>query len=186
MTVKKLNAVCTWILTATLLGHIVTTLAFLLTGWYELKLFMVLPRIVGIVCVIHVCISMYVFFIQHDGSYIGGYGRLNQRTIVQRASGILILALVHPHVKLFESFLYEGLPLSLPHKIMVFIVEMVFFGAIYTHLECSFSRSFISMGMIRSEKSEHVIDMGARTFAVAGFALTFFALARFLAGWPAA
>lgn len=70
MTVKKLNAVCTWILTATLLGHIVTTLAFLLTGWYELKLFMVLPRIVGIVCVIHVCISMYVFFIQHDGSYI--------------------------------------------------------------------------------------------------------------------
>ena len=177
---------CTWILTAVLLGHIVTTMAFLLTGWFDLKMFMALPKIVGIVCLIHVCISMYVIFLKHDGTDISGYGRLNRRTIAQRATGITILALVHPHVKLFESFLFESLPLSLPHKIVVFIVEMVFFGAIYLHLACSFSRSFITMGMIRSEKAEQAIDMGARIFAIAGFAVAFFALARFLINWPAA
>ncbi len=169
-----------------LLVHIVTTLAFLLTGWFDLKLFMTVPRIVAVVCVIHVCISLYIVFFKHDGTNIGGYGKLNQRTIVQRASGILILLLVHPHVQLFSSFIYEGLPISVPRKILVFVVEMLFFGAIYTHIECSFSRSFISLGLIRSEKTEHRIDICARTFAAVGFAVTFFALARFLIGWPTA
>lgn len=186
MTSKKLNAVCTWILMPALLVHIVTTLAFLLTGWFDMKLFVIVPRIVGVVCIMHVCISMYIVFFKHDGANIGGYGKLNQRTIVQRASGIMILLLVHPHVKLFSSFLYENLPLPTPRKIVIFIVEMLFFGAIYTHLECSFSRSLITMGLIRSEKTEHTIDMCARTFAAVGFVVTFFALARFLISWPAA
>ena len=186
MALKKLNAVTSWILTALLFVHIYTTLVYLLTGRFDLQVMMKVPRALAIVCVIHVCISLAIVFFMHDGSDFTKYGKLNQRTFMQRLSGLLILLLVHPHVKLFAGFIYENLPLSAGRKIFVFIVEMLFFGAIYTHLECSFSRSLITMGLIRSEKAERTVDYAMRTLCVLGFAVTFFALARFLVMWDPA
>lgn len=186
MALKKINAVASWILIALLLVHIFTTLAYLLTGWVNMDIMMKAPRALAIVCVIHVCISLAIVFFMHDGSDFTRYGKLNQRTFMQRLSGLMILLLVHPHVKLFASFIYENVPLSAGRKILVFAVEMLFFGAIYTHLECSFSRSLITMGLIRSEKAERAVDYTMRTLCVLGFALTFFALARFLIMWDPA
>ena len=186
MILKKTNAVISWILIALLLVHIYTTLVYLLTGRFNLELMMKAPRALAVVCIIHVCISLAIVFFMHDGSDFGRYGKLNQRTFMQRLSGLMILLLVHPHVKLFESFIYENVPLSAGRKIFVFIVEMLFFGSIYTHLECSFSRSLITMGLIRSEKAERAVDYAARAFSVLGFVVTFFALARFLILWDPA
>ena len=186
MALKKTNAVISWILIALLLVHIYTTLVYLLTGRFDLQIMMKVPRALAIVCVIHVCISLAIVFFMHDGSDFTKYGKLNQRTFMQRLSGLLILLLVHPHVKLFASFIYESVPLSAGRKILVFVVEMLFFGAIYTHLECSFSRSLITMGLIRSEKTEHAVDIAARALCALGFAVTFFALARFLIMWDPA
>lgn len=186
MALKKINAVASWILIALLLVHIFTTLAYLLTGWVNMDIMMKAPRALAIVCVIHVCISLAIVFFMHDGSDFTRYGKLNQRTFMQRLSGLLILLLVHPHVKLFAGFIYENLPLNPGRKIFIFIVEMLFFGAIYTHLECSFSRSLITMGLIRSEKAERAVDWAARALCALGFAVTFFALARFLIMWDPA
>lgn len=186
MTVKKLNAVCSWVLLALLIGHVATTTAFLLTGWFDMKLFVVLPRILAVVCVIHVCLSLFIVFFLHDGSDVSKYGKMSQRTIVQRASGLLILALVHPHVKLFSSFIYEGLPLTGLQKLGVFLVEILFFGSVFTHIECSFSRSLISMGLIRTDAAEKRVDYAARTLCALLFAFTMFSLARFLIFWQTA
>lgn len=173
-------------LLALLIVHVLTTTAFLLTGWMDMQLFMTLPRILAAVCVLHVCLSLIIVFFLHDGADMRRYGKEKQRVIVQRASGLVILALVHPHVKEFSAFLYEGLPLSVPQKLLVFLTEILFFGAVFTHIECSFSRSLISMGLIRSDKSEHAVDIAARTLCAILFAVVFFALARFLISWPAA
>lgn len=186
MVIKKLNAVLSWILTALLIGHIATTLNFLLTGAYDFQVMMKLPRILAVVCILHVCLSIGIVFFMHDGSDLTKYRKLNQRTLVQRASGLMILLLVHPHVRMFESFLYESVPLAPGKKILVFLVEMLSFASIYTHLGCSFSRSLITMGLIRSEKTEHRVDTAAAVLCAAGFALTFFALASFLIKWPSA
>jgi hypothetical protein len=42
------------------------------------------------------------------------------------------------------------------------------------------------MGLIRSEKAERAVDYTMRALCVLGFALTFFALARFLIMWDPA
>ena len=112
MILKKTNAVISWILIALLLVHIYTTLVYLLTGRFNLELMMKAPRALAVVCIIHVCISLAIVFFMHDGSDFTRYGKLNQRTFMQRLSGLMILLLVHPHVKLFASFIYENVPLS--------------------------------------------------------------------------
>lgn len=186
MVIKKLNAVCSWILIALLLVHIFTTLLYMAADIYNLQLMMKVPRILAMVCILHICFSLWIVFFMHDGSKFDRYGKLNQRTFMQRLSGLLILALVHLHVKIFASFIYDHSALSPARKLLVFVVEMMFFAAIYVHLECSFSRSLITMGLIRSEKTEHAIDIAARTFSAVFFALTFIILARFLITWPTA
>lgn len=186
MTIKKLNAVCSWILIALLLVHIFTTLVYLAMGIFSLKVMMTVPRVLAMVCILHVCLSLWIVFFMHDGSKFDRYGKLNQRTFMQRLSGLMILALVHPHVKIFASFIYDHSALAPARKLMVFVVEMLFFFAIYVHLECSFSRSLITMGLIRSEKAEHAVDIAARTFSAVFFVLTFVILARFLITWPTA
>lgn len=186
MGIKKLNAVISWILIILLLVHIVSTQVYMAAGIYNLALMMYSARALAIVCVLHVCLTMIVFFFMHDGADFDRYGKLNRRTFMQRLSGLVMLALVHAHVKLFSSFIYEGLAITAGRKILVFVIEMIFFGAVFTHLECSFSRSLITMGLIRSEKTEHAIDICARTLSALGFALTFILLARFLMMWDPA
>lgn len=186
MSLKKTNAVISWILIILLLVHIASTQLYMIAGIFNMQLMMQLPKALGMICVVHICISLGIVFFMHDGSDFTKYGKLNRKTLLQRLSGIMIILLIHAHINLFASFIYENLPISAGKKIVVFIVEMIFFGAIFLHLDSSFTKSFITMGMIRSEKTERGIDIAARIFCVFGFAFTFVVLARFLVMWDPA
>lgn len=186
MALKKVNAVLSWILIILLMIHISTTICFMFTGWYDLKLFTVLPKVMGAVCLAHVLISVGVVFIMHDGAEYRRYGRLNIRTILQRVSGLVILLLVYPHVQLFAGFIYEYLPLSMGKKTLVFLVEALFFCAIYVHLGVSFSRSLITIGALRTETGERRTDLAAKIVCIAGGAVALVALLYFLVNWPVA
>ena len=186
MALKKVNAIFAWILIILLMIHISTTVCYMLTGWYDLTLFTISARAVTVVCIAHVVLSLGIVFFMHDGANYSKYGGLNKRTIIQRASGLVILLLVHPHVKLFASFIYEHVPLSIPKKILVFAVEGLFFSAVFLHLGTSFSRSLITMGLLRTERGEKAADLAAKIVCVAGCAVALIALLYFLVNWPAA
>ena len=194
MSLKKFNAVCSWILTAVLLAHVTVSVVFMLTGLYDLQLMIILSRTIAVVCTAHILVSLAVVFILRDradksrykGQKRKKYKSLNLRTLVQRASGLCILILLYPHIKLFTSFIYEFKPLAVGNKIIVFIVESLFFIMVFLHLAVSFSRSFISMGMIRTDAAEKRLDRTAFAVCAAGLAVVLVSLAVFLVKWPAA
>lgn len=186
MILKKCNAVCSWILIIALIIHISLTMRFFVTGWYDVALFIVTSRAITVICILHVALSLGIVFFLHDGSDLRTYGRSNRRTIIQRASGLAILLLVHPHTQIFSSFIYDWLPLTTASKIIYFIIEAAFFAAVLLHLGVSFSRSFITMGMIRTDAAERRLDIAAGVLCAAGFLFTVIAMARFFVNWPAA
>lgn len=157
MYLKKINAVSSWVVIGVLLGHLGTMCFSMLTGWYEYSICKGLAYLTAVVTSIHVGISLMLVFFFHDGTDYTRYKKQNRRVILQRVSALLIIALLHLHTKAF-GFIVTGMALSGSDKCFILITEFLFFGAIFTHLGVSFSRSLISMGMLRSEDVEKRMD----------------------------
>jgi hypothetical protein len=117
---------------------------------------------------------------------MSSYAGLNRKTIIQRATGLGILALVHPHTSILKSFIYEFKPITIPVKILTFVVEALFFFVVFCHLAVSFSGSFVTMGMIWSDKAEERLQKVSITICIAGLAASVISLAVFLVKWPTA
>ena len=184
MTLKKLNALVAWLAMLSLLGHMVTMTYSLLTGWYNFSICKGLAYCTAITVGAHVLIVLIIFFFQHDGASTS-YAKLNARTIEQRASALVVLLLLHAHVKSF-GFIVAGAPVSLLTKILIIVTEVLFFTAIFSHVVTSFSRSLITLGLIRSDEAEaRVTKIVSRTCTVM-LVIICLALIRFVVMWPTA
>ena len=179
---KKCNSICSWVLTFCLIGHLLTMSYSMLTGWYDYTICKMLARSTAAVTALHVLISLIIVFFFHDGAQIGKYAGQNIRTILQRASGLVIICLLHMHVKAF-GFIVTGAVLSTLQKLSLLGTELLFFAAIFTHLGASFSRSLITMGWLTSDETEHKIDRGIAILCVVLMLLTAFALTRYTILW---
>lgn len=179
---KKCNSICSWILTLFLLGHLFTMSYSMLTGWYDYSICKMLARSTAAITALHVLISLIIVFFLHDGSQLTNYPRHNKRTILQRASGLVIICLLHLHVNAF-SFIVSGTALSVFHKLSILITEILFFVAIFVHLGTSFSRSLITMGWLTSDKAEQKADLVIMILCAVLMLLTTFALVRYIVLW---
>lgn len=182
MFIKKINAVCSWIITGILLGHLGTMSYSMLTGWYDYTICKRLAYATAIVVAIHVLLSLLLVFFFHDGVNFSKYKKQNRQTIMQRASGLVIVALLHLHTKAF-GFIASGMALSAADKCFLLVTEFLFFGAIFAHLGVSFSRSLISMGIIRSDTAQKRVDCLLGIFCVLLFVITMVALTKFVVPW---
>ncbi len=180
--IKKCNAVCSWILTLFLAGHFISMSYSMLTGWYDYAICKMLARGTAAVAVLHIVISMVILLFLNEGTDLGKYPRRNLRVILQRASGLVIIALLHLHVKAF-GFIVQGAALSGSEKLWIFLTEFLFFAAIFLHLGVSFSRSLITMGWLSSDTLERRIDRGIWILCGLCFAGTAASLLQFLLGW---
>ena len=181
---KKLNAVLGWLAIVALLGHLVTMTYSLCTGWYDFALCKGLSYATAITVGGHVVLAMIVVMFLHDGTDFGRYKRLNKRTIIQRATGIVILVLLVAHVRSF-GFIVAGQPLDVPTKAFIIVTEVLFFAAISGHLATSFSKSLITWGLIREESTERRIDFISEIVCAILFVVPSFALVRFVLFWMA-
>lgn len=182
MFLKKLNAICSWIIIVLLLGHLGTMSYSMLTGWYNLFVCKKLAQGTAIVVASHVMISLILVFFFHDGTNFSKYKKQSRRIVLQRVSALVMLCLLHLHIKAF-GFIVAGTVLSLADKSFLLITEFVFFGSIFVHLGVSFSRSLISMGMIRSDAAQKRADCFLGIFCGLLFVVTMVALTRFVALW---
>jgi len=181
---KKINAVWGWLAIIALLAHLGTMTYSLLTGWYDFVICKTMAYATAITVGGHVVFAMIVVMFLHDGSNVGGYAKLNKRTILQRASGIAILVLLVAHVRSF-GFIVAGEPLSDLTKLFIIVTEVLFFAAICTHLATSFSKSLITWGLIRKETTEKRVDLAAEIVCAILFIVPSFALVRFVLFWMA-
>lgn len=182
---KKLNALCAWLSIAALLGHLGTMTYSLLTGWYDFALCKNLAYATAISVGAHVLVTLVIFFFLHDGTAPTRYLKHNMQTILQRASGLAMLLLLHAHVKSF-GFIVAGEPLDFLTKAGLVATEALFFGAIFTHVATSLPKSLITLGLMRSDRAESRVRRVAGVVGMALFLLTCVALVRFVILWPSA
>ena len=179
---KKVNACITWILILLFYSHLLVMSYSLATGWYNYNICKTLAWATGVVISIHAILSIIVVLFLHDGVKVSYYAKRNTQTIIQRATAIIILIFVHLHVKAFR-FIVQGAHLSPADKIFILVTEFIFFGANFLHLTVSLSKSLITMGLLRSDDKEKLINKIVLVINVVLMCVATISLTLFIIKW---
>ena len=150
--IKKWNAVCSWMLTLFLLGHMLTMSIPVLTGGQDYSDCQILAG--GIVATVFCIVSYYP---RRGVLNFHRYRKENWRLITQRISGIVILILLYPHMRVLHLII-SGASFSGGAKFLVLVTEILFAGAAFLHLSVSFSRSMLTLGLLKNDRMEKLVD----------------------------
>ena len=145
--IKKWNAVCSWMLTLFLLGHMLTMSIPVLTGGQDYSDCQILAGGIVATVLIHVVLCIVSYYPRKE----------NWRLITQRISGIIILILLYPHMRVLHLII-SGASFSGGAKFLVLVTEILFAGAAFLHLSVSFSRSMLTLGLLRNDRMEKLVD----------------------------
>lgn len=182
---KKINSALGLLSIAAMLVHIAYSVFAYLTMYYNptLKTVFSIPFIV-LVCMHAVC-GMTVLFMQKDGCRADLYPKQNVQTILQRVSAALIFPLLILHLNTFslmKASAENGLKVFI---VLLIVAEFLFFGVVITHVAVSFSKGFITLGILSSPKKQVIIDrimyiIGLICFIISAYAVVKGQLAMFL------
>lgn len=155
--IKKWNAVCSWMLTLFLLGHMLTMSIPMLTGGQDYSDCQILAEGIVATVLIHVVLCIVSYYPRRGILNFHRYRKANWRLITQRISGIVILILLYPHMRVLHLII-SGASLSGGAKFLVLVTEILFAGAAFLHLSVSFSRSMLTLGLLRNDRMEKLVD----------------------------
>ena len=99
---KKWNAVCSWMLTLFLLGHMLTMSIPMLTGGHDYSDCQILAGGIVATVLIHVVLCIVSYYPRRGILNFQRYRKENWRLITQRISGIVILILLYPHMRVLH------------------------------------------------------------------------------------
>lgn len=156
---KKINAAMAFLVILSLCGHAGTMCFSLWTGWYNLLIAKTLAYITVTLLAFHVLCALILFFFVHDGANLK-YPKKNMATILQRASAIIMLALLYVHT-ISYSGAATGETLTVGQTIFYCLTELLFFASVMTHIAVSFSKGLITLGLVSSAETVHKIDIAA-------------------------
>ncbi len=185
MKLKKLNAALALLAILCILLHVGYSAFAYLTFYYNpvLKNLFAVPFLV-LTC-LHAVLGMTIVFTQKDGSRMDLYPKQNRRTILQRTSAALIFPLLILHMKTFalmQAAAEGGQTLVI---LLLIAAELLFFAVVLTHAATSFSKAFITLGLLTSERTAEAVDkacyvIGAVLFLIPAFAVVKGQIAMFL------
>ena len=155
--IKKWNAVCSWVLTLFLLGHMLTMSIPMLTGGHDYSDCQILARGIVATVLIHVVLCIVSYYPRRGMLNFHRYRKENRRLITQRISGIVILVLLYPHMRILHLII-SGASFSGGAKFLVLVTEILFAGAAFLHLSVSFSRSMLTLGLLKNDRMEKLVD----------------------------
>ena len=155
--IKKWNAVCSWMLTLFLLGHMLTMSIPVLTGGQDYSDCQILAEGIMATVLIHVVLCIVSYYPRRGILNFHRYRKENWRLITQRISGIIILILLYPHMRVLHLII-SGASFSGGAKFLVLVTEILFAGAAFLHLSVSFSRSMLTLGLLRNDRMEKLVD----------------------------
>ena len=151
MTLKKINAAVALAVILSALCHISVMTYSLWTGWYNYKICKTLPRITMTFLLVHILLSIIIFFFCHDRADVK-YKRLNMGTAVQRITAIIMMIFLHFHMNAY-AHVAAGESLSAGMTVFRIVTELIFFAAVLSHIAVSFSKAFITLGIAPSENA---------------------------------
>lgn len=155
--IKKWNAVCSWMLTLFLLGHMLTMSIPVLTGGQDYSDCQILAEGIVATVLIHVVLCIVSYYPRRGILNFHRYRKANWRLITQRISGIVILILLYPHMRVLHLII-SGASFSGGAKFLVLVTEILFAGAAFLHLSVSFSRSMLTLGLLKNDRMEKLVD----------------------------
>lgn len=165
---KKANAIVALLASFALLGHMAYCSYAYATLSYnpQLKSLSTVPFI--LCACVHGVLGMCAVFLQGDGTRLDGYWKLNWRTIAQRISASLIFPLLIVHLKTFTMLSDFAANASWGQFALVILTQVLFYAVVATHVASSFSKAFITLGLIGSREMQRKLDR--MTFALCSVA----------------
>ena len=158
MKLKKANAVLAILSEITLLIHIGYTVFAFLTFYYNpmLKTITALPFII-LTCFHAVC-GMCAVFIMGDGTSLHTYPKQNIGTLLQRISAAFIFPLLLLHLRTYDLLKYSAENANWILFALMILVQTVFYGVTLLHIAVSFSKAFITLGMLGERTKQKRLD----------------------------
>ena len=160
MILRKINAVLSIISMILLLGHAIFHAVWMLSRCSIPKTVNSLSRILLVFMLAHAIISIVLAVLGHKGVEkvkTKSYTKMNLPTIVQRASGILMVLLIGVHIAgAFNHF---------QPKMLHAVLHPLFFIVVLAHLAVSTSKAFITLG-IGNAKVVKIIDVIIRVLCI--------------------
>ena len=157
MKLKKINALAGLVATLLLLCHAGTMTLSLYTGWYNYPVCKTFAKLIFLFVAVHIICSLIILFFYHDGSETGLYKKANTRLILQRASAILMMLLIHTHTKAYKH-MATGTTLTTGQSLFFLIFEILFLCTVMLHVSMSFSKALITLGILSSPAKAGVLD----------------------------
>ena len=165
MKLKKINAITALAVILSALAHIGVMTYSLWTGWYNYRICKMLPRTALTFLLIHILLSIVIFFFSHDGADVK-YKRLNTGTTVQRITAIIMMIFIHFHTNAY-AHVAAGKSLTAGMTIFRIITELIFFTSVLSHTAVSLGKAFITLGIASSERSVQNISRAAYVICAA-------------------
>ena len=164
MNIKKINAILSLFTCLMLLMHVVYQAAAHLLFFYYPIVSKTLGYAIFIPAFLHGVMSAISVLFLHDSRKIM-YKKANVRTYVQRICAVIIVVLLPAHL---HSYAIHSITAGSALFFAAASIQIVFYGAIFTHATISVSKALISLGMIEDMDKMHMID---RSLYAAGAAL---------------
>lgn len=181
MKLKKLNAILGIAIIAALLCHAGTMTYSLITHWYNFTVYKYFAHLAETIMFLHVLISICIFFFSSDGSSLLRYPRRNISTIVQRASAVLIIVLVHMHISNY-AHMATGETLTPAEALFNCLIECVYILSVFAHTAVSFSKALVTLGLVRSVRASVRLERIVYAVCAVLAAAAVFAVIRFFIG----
>lgn len=175
---KKLNAVLGLLAIALLISHAgysAVCYAFMIYNPGVTKIFAGLLMLT--VC-LHAVLGMSLVFLHSDGTDLTVYKGYNKSTIAQRISAALIFPLLLLHVRTFSIMQSAAEAGAKAPIVLMILIEILFFGTVFTHVATSFSRALITLGLLTSPEKQRRIDKALRIICALMFAICVIVIVR--------
>ena len=175
---KRTNAVLGLLTVILLFIHTGFNVFCYMTMFYDpvLKSIFSLPLIV--VFCLHAVLGMSLVFMNSDGTGLVLYPGYNKYTIAQRISAALLFPVLLIHLR---TFAFMGTSAEAGNAVVIIIliiVEVLFFGTVFTHISVSFSRALITLGLLSSREKQRRIDKAMIIICAVFFIVSVIAVVR--------
>jgi len=156
MKVKKINAVLALISVLLLFTHSIYEVFSFLAFYYNPMVTSAIAFTLASCMMLHAAISMTVLGVKHDGNALDKYPKENIRTIIQRGSACGLLLILPFHIKTGDwiSSKFGGFGFL----VVLIILGILFWAFTFIHIGSSFTRALITLGILKSVKTQKILD----------------------------
>jgi uncharacterized Tic20 family protein len=154
MLLRKINAALSLLTTVLLLNHAVFLAIWMITNGGIEKSSTPVPWVLMWIVALHAIISIVLAVLGHRNAEkrkCNSYPKLNRGTMIQRVSGILMLAFIPLHV-------LSAVGVTSPPKLVHIIFPPLFFAIVLSHVAVSTSKALITLG-IGNAKAVKIVDV---------------------------